>query len=292
MDNDQREADSMISKEKAFLIAIDSDGCVFDSMEIKHKECFCPATIKHWGLQAVSKYAREAWEFVNLYSRQRGTNRFPALISVLDLLRVRPEVIARGVSIPEAVALRRWIAAENRLGNPALREAVKEDPQLRRAYDWSTEINTRVEDMVHGVPPFPMVRQSLAKAEHQADMIVSSGTPLGALHREWTEHRMKPFVKRIAGQEDGSKSQHLQAASQGRYAPHQILMVGDAPGDLRAARSIQALFYPILPGQEEASWQRFHDEALDYFFAGRYAGAYQEALIQTLSETLPEQPPW
>ena len=25
-----------------FFIGIDSDGCAFDTMEIKHKECFCP----------------------------------------------------------------------------------------------------------------------------------------------------------------------------------------------------------------------------------------------------------
>jgi len=32
------------------------------------------------GLQAVSKYAREAGEFVNLYSKWRGINRWPALL--------------------------------------------------------------------------------------------------------------------------------------------------------------------------------------------------------------------
>ena len=64
---------------KEFFVGIDSDGCVFDSMEIKHKECFAPMFIKHFHLQAVSKYAREVWEFVNLYSKDRGANRFPAL---------------------------------------------------------------------------------------------------------------------------------------------------------------------------------------------------------------------
>src|SRR4051812_46725835 len=78
-----------------FFVGIDSDGCAFDSMEVKHKECFCPNIIKYWNLQAISKYAREAVEFVNLYSKWRGTNRWPALISALDILRVRPEVIAR-----------------------------------------------------------------------------------------------------------------------------------------------------------------------------------------------------
>ena len=64
--------------ENEFFVGIDSDGCVFDSMEIKHKECFIPQTVKHWGLQAVSRFAREAAEFVNLYSRYRGINRWPA----------------------------------------------------------------------------------------------------------------------------------------------------------------------------------------------------------------------
>ncbi len=83
-----------------FFIGIDSDGCVFDSMEIKHKECFVPMFVKHNGLQAVSKYARQVWEFVNLYSKTRGPNRFPAMVRSLELLRERPEVQARNVDGP------------------------------------------------------------------------------------------------------------------------------------------------------------------------------------------------
>ncbi len=33
----------------SFFVGIDSDGCAFDTMEIKHKECFIPNTIGHWG---------------------------------------------------------------------------------------------------------------------------------------------------------------------------------------------------------------------------------------------------
>src|SRR3954468_23442471 len=90
----------------AFFVGIDSDGCAFDSMEIKHKECFCPNIIKYWHLQPVAKYGREAVEFVNLYSKWRGVNRWPALIKALDLLRERPEVIARNTNIPMAPKVR------------------------------------------------------------------------------------------------------------------------------------------------------------------------------------------
>ncbi len=67
-------------------------------MEIKHKECFIPNFIRHMNLQAVSKYARECCEFSNLYSKDRGANRFPAYLKALELLAVRPEVIARGAN--------------------------------------------------------------------------------------------------------------------------------------------------------------------------------------------------
>ena len=61
--------------EHSFFVGIDSDGCAFDAMELKQKECFIPSTIRVWGLQPISKYAREAAEWVNLYSKWRGANR-------------------------------------------------------------------------------------------------------------------------------------------------------------------------------------------------------------------------
>ncbi len=101
-----------------YLVGIDSDGCAFDTMELKHKECFIPNTIKYYDLQGVSKYAREAAEFVNLYSKSRGINRFPALIETLQWLQKRPEVRARGIRVDVPGPLCRWIAEESKLGNP------------------------------------------------------------------------------------------------------------------------------------------------------------------------------
>ena len=60
-----------LPKQHDYFIGFDSDGCVFDTMELKHKECFCPAVIKHMGCQPVSKAAREVWDFVNLYQQKR-----------------------------------------------------------------------------------------------------------------------------------------------------------------------------------------------------------------------------
>ena len=81
------------------------------------------------------------------------------------------------------------------------------------------------------------------------------------------------------------------ALTTGSYKPDHVLMMGDAPGDFKAAKANNALFYPINPGQEEDSWKRFHDEALDKFFAGTYAGQYEADLIAAFDACLPETPP-
>ncbi len=87
-------------KSSDFFVGVDSDGCAFDTMEVKHKECFIPNIIKSYHLAAVSKYVREAAEFINLYSKWRGVNRFPGLVATIDLLAERPEVIRRRPSVP------------------------------------------------------------------------------------------------------------------------------------------------------------------------------------------------
>ena len=124
--------------EQEFFVGIDSDGCVFDSMELKHKECFIPAFINHYDLQGVSKYARETSEFVNLYSQSRGCNRFLGLVEQLDWLRRRPEVQSRGVKVPMLTGLNNWVEQETKLGNPTLAKMVEAtgDPDLTDALKW------------------------------------------------------------------------------------------------------------------------------------------------------------
>ena len=278
---------------REFFVGIDSDGCVFDSMEIKHKECFAPMFVKHFGLQAASKYARECWEFVNLYSRSRGINRFPALSNALNLLRSRPEVVARQVNVPETDALDEWISRETKLGNASLEAEVGAGNQnLQAVLEWSRAVNQMIEEIVHGVPPFPLVRETLAKLADWADAIVISQTPLAALEREWSEHALSSYVRLIAGQEMGSKTQHLKMTATKKYPAHRILIIGDAPGDFKAAKSNGALFYPIPPGEEEQAWRRLFEEALQVFFDEKYAGSYEDALIAEFDSCLPSDPNW
>jgi phosphoglycolate phosphatase-like HAD superfamily hydrolase len=90
----------------------------------------------------------------------------------------------------------------------------------------------------------------------------------------------------------GTKTDHLKLAAKDKYPAGKILMIGDAPGDLKAAKSNGALFFPINPGDEEASWERLCREGLDRFFDGTYAGEYEAGLIREFDSYLPENPTW
>ena len=100
-----------------------------------------------------------------------------------------------------------------------------------------------------------------------------SGTPGEALQREWDENAIAHYPKIIAGQELGKKTEHLQTIAGGdRYAAEKRLMIGDAPGDRKAAEATGVL---VLPGQYGsrggilgASAQRGSGAILRRFFRG------------------------
>lgn len=281
--------------EKKFLVCIDSDGCAFDAMEIKHKECFIPNLIATWELQPISKYARETWEFVNLYSRWRGVNRFPALVKAFEFMRQRKVVLDRGFEIPDLKPLEDWLRTEEKLGNPALEQAVKRENNkiLAKTLQWSIALNEDIKRIVRGVPPFPYVRESLQLMGQYADPVVVSSTPIEALQREWREHDLLRYMKFVFGQEHGTKAQCIGFAScEGGYQKGCILKIGDAMGDLYAAQKNNVLFYPIIPGKEEYSWERFYKEAFEKFIAGTYTKEYEGSLVDEFIEYLPEVPSW
>jgi len=58
-----------------FFVGIDSDGCAFNSMEVKHNDGFSVSLIKHFGLAGISRQVHQVWDFVNLYSKNRHVKK-------------------------------------------------------------------------------------------------------------------------------------------------------------------------------------------------------------------------
>jgi phosphoglycolate phosphatase-like HAD superfamily hydrolase len=277
-----------------FFIGIDSDGCVFDSMEVKQKEFFIPNALKYFGLFAISKLLRETWEYVNLYSVYRGGNRFPAMIKVFELLSERREIIEMGVKLPDLSSLKEWINRETKLGNASLRKYYEEnnDKSLEPVVKWTEAVNREIREWLHEIPPFVHARKTLEKICSMADILVVSQTPADALEREWLENDIRKFVRMIAGQEHGTKSEQIALAAIGKYPGNKILMIGDARGDLDAAKNNGVLFYPVIPGKEDESWEIFLHEGLGKFISGTFEGAYEKSLLRVFRKSLPETPPW
>jgi len=285
---------SAFAKQHDFLVAVDSDGCAMDAMTYKHLHCFTPEIIRSWHLEKITPLVEQTEQFVNLYSTWRGLNRFPALLMVLDLLRDRPEVKAAGVAIPPLADLRAFCQSKHPKSNSGLKAAIEQtnSPELRLVMDWSNGVNASVDKHAHGVKPFPSVKAALAMMAKRADVIVVSQMPHVSCHKEWNEHDLAGHVSLLGGQELGTKAEQLKVAMAGRYPTTNVLMIGDAPGDLDAAKANGVPFFPTIPGEEDASWQELMADGFERFACGRYAGPYQDDLISRFQKRLPDTPPW
>lgn len=285
-----------MEKKHDFLVCVDSDGCVFDNMELKHKECFCPATVNVWNMQSVSRFVREAADYVNLYSKTRGINRFPGLILTLEMTAARPEVRERGYILPQLAPLKDWISGTSRFSVKELIDYVqrkhKTDEVLQTAIRWSNEVDDNVRRIARHLSPFPYARAALTALGAFADIVVVSAASHEALQREWEACGLDSVVSVLAGQEMGTKAECIQKAMQGRYAPDHVLKIGDAPGDHQAARTNGVLFRPIIPGHETDSWRETLEQSARRFREGSYRGAYMDGLIAAFYATLLDAPPW
>lgn len=260
-----------------FFIGIDSDGTVFDSMEIKQKRCFLPVAVEMWDLQPVQKEFYEIAEFINLYSVHRGLNRFAALAMAFEMLAKQMP----SVKLPDFAPLQEFVRSGRPLSAGSLAGYNPGDSFLAQVIEWSKRSDDRYLKVTKedGLPPFPPVRSILERASRQADIMIVSSSSHAALMQDWGETQLLPFISLIAGQEFGSKAAQLKFAVAGNYESHRTLMIGDALSDLEAAQANEVHFYPIIPGKELQSWESFLGEALQRFISENYAGHYEGQLI-------------
>ena len=273
------------------LVAIDSDGCVFDSMTIKQR-IFHDGIIEFWGLESEADRVRTLCEWVGLFSPWRGLNRFQLILKIFQCLEQFFPALGSRLSLHPnyfpTEQLKHFVESGVALSMTEL--AKVDDAELKSVYDWSAEMSRRIAEL----PPIPMfdeVFRGLEKIREGADAIVVSQTTEDALVREWRHAGLEKFVDVIAGAELGSKAESLTRAGTGRYALDKILMVGDAPGDLEAAQSVGCLFFPTIPGDEVASWVELRDVALSRVVDGSFVGTYQDDLIARFNAVLSPTPP-
>nr|KAB0648017.1 HAD family hydrolase [Aerococcus sanguinicola] len=253
-----------------------------DTMNVKHFEYFGPLAADEFNIQNKDQF-QEDWNRVNLFSSTRGINRFKALVICLNNAK------EAGEDIINIDALAEWTETTSSLSNGSLEDSLKDqdDESLKRALSWSQRVNKGIEEELAGNDkPFPGAKDGLAAISQKADLAIVSSANSEALNSEWTRHGLMDYVDVVYGQEAGSKKDAIANLLEHGYDKHKILMVGDAPGDLKAATDNGVLFYPIIFGQEEESWAGLENTGLDKFLNDDYAGQYQESKIQDFEDNL------
>lgn len=253
-------------KTSEYLICIDSDGCVMDTMNLKHKHCFGPKVVELFDLEDNEGLVLGLWNEINLYSKTRGINRFKGLLKLLLVLA------DHNIVIEDLEVLRDFVENAQALGNPALaKELLINDTEiLKKAYAWSLETNACIDSLPKGDDIFFEAVESLINASSKADIAVVSAANSEALFEEWERLGVSEYPKIICGQEMGSKSSILKSLLAKGYDKDKVLMIGDAFGDLEAARDNGICFYPIVVRAENAAWEEFRNVVLPAFITGNY----------------------
>ena len=216
---------------KEYLICIDSDGCAIDSMDIKHKKCFGPCMIKEWGLEKWQDEILTRWDEVNLYSVTRGINRFLALRMILS------EVNDKYTQISGTEEFSKWCEETDTLSNDEVKKMIGINEIYQKALRWSQSVNTEIENISADIRPFEEVRTALNYIHKKADIaIVSSANPK-AVDDEWTRFGLMEYVDYLMAQDKGSKKECIGKLLSMGYEKDKTLMIGDAIGDEKAAKS-------------------------------------------------------
>lgn len=75
------------TKKREFLVCMDSDGCVMDTVRIKHSTVMCPELIRVFALDDYAEFITAAWDEINLHTITRGISRFESVRLVFDRLK-------------------------------------------------------------------------------------------------------------------------------------------------------------------------------------------------------------
>ena len=271
------------NKQKDFLICIDSDGCAIDTMDIKHIKCFGPCMVTEWNLEEWKEPILERWNEVNLYTLTRGINRFKGLAVALI------EINEKYITIEGLDEFVKWTEETKELSNESLEVEIEKTNNicLKKALEWSKSVNKSIDLLSDDEKcPFEGVKEAIILAKKVADIAIVSSANEKAVLDEWNKHGLLENVDIVLTQNIGSKSYCINKLIAKGYSRNNVLMVGDALGDLKAAEENEALYYPIMVRKEKESWIRFSKEALERFTSNSYYGEYQEKVIAEFKEIL------
>ena len=154
------------TKRREFLVCMDSDGCVMDTVRIKHTTVMCPELIRVFALDDYTDFITAAWEEINLHTITRGISRFESVVLVFDRLK------NRGIEVPGSEDIAAWVGTAAELSTASLQHELKQTGSLalRKLLEWNNACNRRIQALEPTFEPFPGVAESLRQLHAVADL--------------------------------------------------------------------------------------------------------------------------
>ena len=183
-----------------------------------------------------------------------------------------------------------WVNKTDELSNAALEKAIDaaDSPILKKALSWSEAVNESIRQIPkEEIKPFTHVKESIEKLHETCDIAIVSSANCEAVKEEWTRFGLLEHVDVLLAQNAGSKKSCISKLLTYGYEREHVMMTGDAPGDMDAAKDNNVFFYPILVSKESMSWSGILDAA-ERMKEGTFGGAFQEALIKSFIKNLTE----
>lgn len=271
-------------KNKEFLFCLDSDGCVIDGMTIKHVKCFGPCFVTVWQLSERKEQILNHWNWLNLYSVNRGINRFQGFLLEMEY------ALEKGYLQADISVYRNWTQTTKELSAASLKKAYEKekDMVMEKAIVWSELVNEKVAALpVSKKQPFSGMSGHLQMISRYADIAIISSANREAVMDEWGETGLTDYVDVVMTQECGSKAECIRQVKAAGYQPNHVVMVGDAPGDIKAAKDAEVLYFGILAGHEGESWielvQKALPQILDETYEKQWMINYEQDFWDNLS---------
>lgn len=267
----------IIKKNNQYMVGIDSDGTMFDSMTVKHTYAFIPCMIRKWNMQSIEKEVYRIAEHINLYSGERGINRFPGLVRTFDELK---KSVGEKFPIENYESLCDFTQSEYPMSNNGLSDYIDKhnDTFLKSVLEWSKEADAVFSEKMKEKPPFAKAVEAVSEIYKEADLGIISSASQKGLEADWGKWGILKYMCFAAGQEYGGKGKQLSLVLKAGYDREKSIMIGDGLGDLEAAEENGIFFYPIIPGCEEESWEAFGKIYFPLLKDGRYVQAQRELI--------------
>lgn len=270
-------------KKKQILVCVDSDGTIMDTMTVKHERCFGPMLFRVFSVEGMEHEILNHWLHVNLYSTQRGINRFQGFDEICHFMADRYHV-----SIPGLDEFDEWVTTTKELSVKSMnqyRQSTMNDSLFAKAEKWSSLVNEAIRNLAPS-QPFSGVKEILSALNGIADLVGVSSANREAVEEEWNRVGIISLFSYVGCQDIGNKTLIIKNALENGYDKKNVIMLGDALGDKEAAEKNGVRFFPIVPKHEIESWEKFYSEAFCMLSDNRFTDDYQERLNEDFINAL------